>query len=110
MRTHLAKNCHHLSPVLALVAAATLLPAQDSVPEVARLLSDVVRVDTSNPPGNEGKLAELLKSKLAPLGFAVDIIPTPTAGKAHLVARLRGDGSKRPVLIASHGGLAETSW
>jgi len=92
---------------------AVLLRAQDTVPEVARLLSEIIRVDTSNPPGNEGKLAELLKSKLAPLGFEIDIIPTPAAGKAHLVARLRGDGSKRPVLIASHEdvvGVEREKW
>ena len=83
------------------------------MPDVARLLSDVIRINTSNPPGNEGALAELLKARLAPLGFEIDIIPTPQAGKAHLIARLRGDGSKRPILIAAHEdvvGVEREKW
>ncbi len=93
--------------------AAVLLRAQAPVPDVARLLADVIRIDTSNPPGNEGKLAEFLKTRLAPLGFEIDIVSTPQAGKAHFVARLRGDGSKRPVLIAAHEdvvGVEREKW
>src|SRR5688572_192343 len=96
-----------------LFAAAALSLAADTVPEVARLLAEVIRVDTSNPPGNEGRLAELLKSKFAPLGFEIDIIPTPQEGKSHFIARLRGDGSKRPVLIAAHAdvvGVEREKW
>lgn len=86
---------------------------QTSVPDVARLLSDVIRVDTSNPPGNEEKLAQLLKTKFEPLGFEIDIIPTPQPGKAHFIARLKGDGSKRPILIAGHEdvvGVEREKW
>lgn len=94
-------------------SAVPASPASDDVPEVARLLSEVIRIDTSNPPGNEGKLAEFLKAKLAPLGFEIDIVPTPQAGKAHFIARLRGDGSKRPVLVAGHEdvvGVEREKW
>lgn len=95
------------SAAVALLALPSLVLAAppgkaDSVPEVAQLLSEIIRVDTSNPPGNEDKLAQLLKSKLAPLGFEIDIVPTPQAGKTHLIARLRGDGSKKPILLAGH--------
>lgn len=101
-----------LKTVLFLCATALLCPGQN-VPDVARLLSDVIKIDTSNPPGNEGAIAEFLKSRLAPLGFEIDIIPTPQPGKSHLVARLRGDGSKRPVLIAAHEdvvGVEREKW
>jgi len=87
--------------------------AQDAAPEVARLLADVIRIDTSNPPGNEGKLAEFLQSRFAGLGFEIDIVPTPQAGKAHFIARLRGDGSKRPILLAGHEdvvGVEREKW
>ena len=83
------------------------------MPEVARLLSDVIRIDTSNPPGNEAKLDEFLKTKFAQLGFEIDIIPTPQAGKSHFIARLRGDGSKKPVLVAGHAdvvGVEREKW
>jgi acetylornithine deacetylase/succinyl-diaminopimelate desuccinylase-like protein len=99
---------------LLVVAACTLLPLQAAdVPEVARFLTEVIRIDTSNPPGNEGKLAEFLKTRFAPLGFEIDIIATPQPGKAHFIARLRGDGSKKPVLIAAHEdvvGVEREKW
>ena len=98
-----------------LVFVSTVLPlfGTDPVPEVARLLAEVIRIDTSNPPGNEQRLAELLKTKFAPMGFEIDIIPTPQPGKANFIARLRGDGSKRPVLIAAHEdvvGVEREKW
>src|ERR1700675_2862887 len=79
----------------------------------AELLSELIRVNTSNPPGDEGKLDELLAAKLKPLGFAIEIIPTPQPGKSALFARLKGDGSARPVLIASHAdvvGVEREKW
>ena len=88
------------------------LPAQD-LPPVARLLQDLIRIDTSNPPGNEGRMADFLKARFAPLGFEIDIVETGVAGKAHFIARLRGNGSKRPVLIAAHAdvvGVEREKW
>lgn len=101
-----------ISPLFALFALLGPLRAQ-SVPEVAELLAEIIRVDTSNPPGNEARLAALLEPKFRALGFAVDIIPTPQAGKAHFIARLRGDGSKKPVLLAAHAdvvGVERSKW
>jgi acetylornithine deacetylase/succinyl-diaminopimelate desuccinylase-like protein len=95
----------------ALLVAAGLHAAE--VPEVAKLLADVIRIDTSNPPGNEGRLAEFLKTKFAPLGFEIEIVPGPDAGRSSFIARLRGDGSKRPVLIAAHEdvvGVEREKW
>jgi len=79
----------------------------------AALLQELIQVDTSNPPGNEGKIDDLLAAKLRPLGFQIDVIPTPVAGKSVLFARLKGDGSARPVLIAAHGdvvGVERDKW
>jgi acetylornithine deacetylase/succinyl-diaminopimelate desuccinylase-like protein/beta-lactamase class A len=79
----------------------------------AQLLSELIRVDNSNPPGHEQQLDDLLAAKLKPLGFEIDIIPTPEKGKAHLIARLKGDGSRKPVLLASHAdtvGVEREKW
>ncbi len=87
--------------------------AQSPVDPTAALLSDVIRLDTSNPPGREGQVAELLAARLRPLGFQVTIVATPEAGKAHLIARLRGDGSRQPVLLAAHAdtvGVEREKW
>jgi acetylornithine deacetylase/succinyl-diaminopimelate desuccinylase-like protein len=92
------------------LSSFTLLAAAD---ETVELLRELIRIDTSNPPGNEAKVAEFLKARLAPLGFQVDIFPTPEPGKAHFIARLKGDGSKRPVLIAAHSdvvGVEREKW
>ena len=78
-------------------------PAQTN--STAELLGEIIRVDTSNPPGNEAAVAELLRPKFEDLGFEVSIIETPAAGKAHFIARLRGDGSKRPILLAAHADV-----
>src|SRR6202051_3021161 len=95
---------------LFLLSSFTMFAAAN---ETAQLLRELIRIDTSTPPGNEAKVAEFLKAKLAPLGFQVDIYPTPEPGKAHFIARLKGDGSKRPVLIAAHSdvvGVEREKW
>lgn len=101
-----------MRPLLLALFAACLTFAQD-LPPVAKLLIDLIRIDTSNPPGNEQKLAEFLAPTFRGAGFEVDIIETPQKGKAHFIARLRGDGSKKPVLIAAHAdvvGVEREKW
>jgi len=81
--------------------------------EAAALLQEVIRINTSNPPGKEAALAEFLATKFKPLGFEIDIIQTPEPGKAHFIARLRGDGSKKPILLAAHAdvvGVEREKW
>jgi acetylornithine deacetylase/succinyl-diaminopimelate desuccinylase-like protein len=86
--------------------------AQNLSPTAA-LLTELIKVDTSNPPGNEAKIDDLLAAKLRPLGFQIDIIQTPVPGKSVLFARLMGDGSAKPVLIAAHAdvvGVEREHW
>jgi acetylornithine deacetylase/succinyl-diaminopimelate desuccinylase-like protein len=96
------------------IAACAIVRAQAPTgTPTADLLRDLIRLDTSNPPGHEGQIDEYLAAKLKPLGFDIEIVPTPEAGKSHLIARLRGDGSKRPVLLASHAdvvGVERDKW
>lgn len=83
------------------------------VDPTAALLAELIRVNTSNPPGNERGIAELLAPRFIAAGFQVDVIPTPDTAKAHFVARLKGNGSKRPVLIAAHAdvvGVEREKW
>ena len=102
-----------------LAIAARRAPKREPAPQqaasnpTAALLLELLRVNTSNPPGNEGGIARLLAPKFKALGFEVDIIQTPDSGKAHFIARLRGNGSKRPVLIAAHAdvvGVEREKW
>jgi len=90
--------------VLLAGAAAPARAQEDS--EVVSLLRELIRLNTSNPPGNEAAVAALLQARLAPLGFEVEVIPTPTAGKAHLIARLRAaNPTEKPLLLAGHADV-----
>jgi acetylornithine deacetylase/succinyl-diaminopimelate desuccinylase-like protein len=97
----------------ALLIVCLSLPASEPSNPTADLLVELLKVNTSNPPGNEGSLDELLAAKFRPLGFEIDIIPTPQAGKSHFIARLKGDGTKKPILLAAHAdvvGVEREKW
>ena len=99
--------------VVSIVACTNVARGQQTQDPTAALLQEIIRLDTSNPPGREGQIDDLLASKLRPLGFDVTIVPTPEAGKSHMIARLKGDGSKRPVLLAAHAdvvGVEKEKW
>src|SRR3954468_22577388 len=78
--------------LMALAVAPPAAIAQDDGPdgEVVGLLQQLIRTNTSNPPGNEQQVAELLRARLAPLGFETEIVPTPTPGKAPFTTPLPG--------------------
>jgi len=91
---------------------ATRTSAQAASPTVS-LLIDLIRANTSNPPGNERRVADVLAPRFKALGFEVQIIQTPDSGKAHFIARIKGDGSKKPVLLAAHAdvvGVERDKW
>src|SRR5262247_1051777 len=69
--------------------------------ETMRHFQAILRLDTSNPPGNEGIVVEYLKSVLDREGIETKIFALDPK-RANLVARLRGNGKKRPVLIMGH--------
>lgn len=96
-----------------LTAALSAQTATTELPPVAKLMSDVIALDTSNPPGNEDKVAQFLAPIFKKAGFEVDIIQTPQKGKSHFIARLRGNGSKKPILLAAHAdvvGVEREKW
>jgi acetylornithine deacetylase/succinyl-diaminopimelate desuccinylase-like protein len=69
--------------------------------EVTELLQELIRVDTTNPPGNETAAAELLRSYLEESGAQVELyarIPE----RANLVARIPGRGDGPTLLFLSH--------
>ena len=85
-------------------ADATTAPRLGDDKTIA-LLKKLITFDTSNAPGDTRALAEFLKSQFEPLGAEVDIIVAPNGKAAHFIARLRGDGSKKPVLLAAHADV-----
>ncbi|MPZ97788.1 MAG: M20/M25/M40 family metallo-hydrolase [Dehalococcoidia bacterium] len=65
------------------------------------ILLRYLRIDTSNPPGNEAPAARFLGGLLEAEGIACEYIETEP-GREVLVARVPGDGSKRPLMLANH--------
>jgi len=64
-------------------------------------LINLVRIDTSNPPGNETLAANYVKEALAAEGIDSEMYALDP-DRANLVARINGNGSKRPILIMGH--------
>src|SRR5947207_11599381 len=69
--------------------------------EAGALLSRYIRINTTNPPGNEIVAARWLAGMLRRDGIESRIFE-PAPGKANLYARLAGDGSARPVILLNH--------
>ena len=69
--------------------------------EVADLLCRLVRVDTTNPPGNETAAAELLREYLEASGVACELYAR-VPERASLVARIPGRGDGPTLLLLSH--------
>jgi len=69
--------------------------------ETVKFLTDLVKIDTSNPPGNETRAAEYIKQVLASDGIQAQIYES-APGRGNLVARLKGSGKKKPLLLMGH--------
>jgi acetylornithine deacetylase/succinyl-diaminopimelate desuccinylase-like protein len=61
----------------------------------------VLRLDTSNPPGNEHLVADYLKQQFDKEGIPAQIFALDP-NRSNIVARLKGNGKKRPLLIMGH--------
>lgn len=69
--------------------------------EALEVLRAYLRIDTSNPPGNEAVAARYIGSLLEAEGIDCEYIET-APGREAMVARLAGDGSRRPLMLANH--------
>ncbi|HLK18947.1 MAG TPA: M20/M25/M40 family metallo-hydrolase [Bryobacteraceae bacterium] len=82
-------------------AAQPTVDWEKAKPEILRHYQSVVRLNTSNPPGNETLVVNYLKQVLESEGIATQIFALEP-NRANLVARLKGSGRKKPVLILGH--------
>jgi acetylornithine deacetylase/succinyl-diaminopimelate desuccinylase-like protein len=69
--------------------------------EASFLLSEYIKVNTVNPPGNEMEGALFLRDILVKEGFEVDIIES-VSGRGNLVTRLKGSGEASPLYLLHH--------
>jgi acetylornithine deacetylase/succinyl-diaminopimelate desuccinylase-like protein len=69
--------------------------------EASRLLSELIAIDTTNPPGNETIAAEHLAAYLARSGVEAELVGR-VPERANLIARIRGRGEGPSLLLLSH--------
>jgi acetylornithine deacetylase/succinyl-diaminopimelate desuccinylase-like protein len=69
--------------------------------EVTELLQELIRIDTTNPPGNETVAAELLRDYLEESGAQVELYAR-VPERANVVARIPGRGNGPKLLLLSH--------
>ncbi len=69
--------------------------------EAVQLLQELIRIDTTNPPGNERTAALYLQKLLESDGIETRLLDV-APGRANLYARIKGDGSRRPLILLSH--------
>jgi len=75
---------------------------QQVTDQTARLLSDYIRIDTSNPPGNTVEAAAFLAAELSRAGIRSEMI-AGKPGKPVLIARLPGRGGRaKPIILLNH--------
>src|SRR5829696_1031797 len=76
------------------------------------LMQQYLRVNTSNPPGNEIDAARFFKKIFDQHGIENEIFEYKP-GRANIIARLKGNGSKRPIILLSHTDVVTaepTAW
>src|SRR5260370_30053221 len=106
-KTHLERNDIRKRPLITrnkecpMAQPTHSINWQDVGEETITYLRGLLRLDTRNPPGNEIRAAEYLRSLLDAEGISGEIVG-PGSDRGTFIARLRGDGSEPPLLLMSH--------
>ena len=66
-----------------------------------RWMQEYLQVDTTNPPGNEARAAAYFKKILDGEGIASQVFEY-APGRSNLIARLKGSGKGRPIILLNH--------
>jgi acetylornithine deacetylase/succinyl-diaminopimelate desuccinylase-like protein len=69
--------------------------------EVTDLLIDLIRINTTNPPGNETEAVKFLKRNMESEGFSCEVFES-APGRGSLITRLKGTGEGPSLLLLSH--------
>jgi acetylornithine deacetylase/succinyl-diaminopimelate desuccinylase-like protein len=70
------------------------------------LCQRLLRIDTTNPPGGETVAAEMLAEELGEAGLEPVVLES-APGRGSVVARLKGKGTKPPLLLTGHLDVVE---
>ena len=86
---------------LAATAAATDAQQPSIEAETLQHFQALMRLDTSSPPGNETRAVDYLKQVLEKEGVPHQVFAKDPS-RANIVARIKGNGKKRPILVMGH--------
>jgi acetylornithine deacetylase/succinyl-diaminopimelate desuccinylase-like protein len=113
---HGAKEVFVLLALDALIAAAPCAAkAADALSPSQKLAFDVYKeligIDTTTATGDTARAAEAMAARLRGAGFPENDIQvfSPAPKKGNLVARLRGTGARRPILLLAHTDVVPAS-
>lgn len=73
----------------------------------AELLQNLIRFDTTNPPGNERPCIEYINGLIKDAGIET-ILVARTPKRPNLIARLKGEGKAPPLLLYGHVDVVTT--
>ena len=73
----------------------------DVLAEITSVLREYIRIDTTNPPGNEEPAARFLGDILTREGYDCEYLEAG-AGRIQLRTRLAGSGAKQPLMLLNH--------
>ena len=109
MGTMLSATCKGFMTAVTAAAISTAASAQQPPGpdwkalqrETLEHFQALVRFDTQDPPGREQEAADYLRQVLTREGIPVEVF-TLEQGRPNIVARLKGSGRKRPLLMMGH--------
>jgi len=92
------------------LSALTLLAQSPDWPKIniesLRNFQALVRIDTTDPPGNETRVVDYVRKIFDTEGIPY-IVAAKDPARANIIARLKGNGSKRPLLIVGHSDTVQ---
>jgi acetylornithine deacetylase/succinyl-diaminopimelate desuccinylase-like protein len=94
------------SPSLAVADQSSPAQARALTEDARRVCQALLRMDTTNPPGNERICAEYLARELAEVGYEPRLLEA-RPGRTNLVVRHRGTGALPPLLLTAHLDVVE---
>ena len=101
---------------LALLFSGAIVSAQPQAPEADRKLfreiyQELVEINTTDSVGDNTQAAQAMAARLKSAGFTDTemqiVVPPGAPKKGNLVARLKGTGAKKPLLLLAHIDVVE---
>jgi acetylornithine deacetylase/succinyl-diaminopimelate desuccinylase-like protein len=87
---------------IAFLSASAQTPDWSQVnAEAMRHFQALIQIDSTDPPGNETRVVDYVRKVLDAEGIPY-IVAAKDPARANIIARLKGNGAKRPLLIVGH--------